>query len=204
MASLYSCDVVSTLYMALPPRDQRHQYLRFEGLEYTDVDITDFEDKLVGCSWSIRIVRGRGFSETIINIDSEGTLQFQLGGDKRRTSWRQFILALGLHTAEEMETAGFRAPPSYTYIRDPMLRLCHRLIACSIARRSQAPKKETVTDLFYLRGVDIFEELDDTWAWVAPGPERQPNAVAGALEVAKGAPNVDEGAQVIPAPIQAP
>ncbi|GJR98544.1 hypothetical protein Tco_0270718, partial [Tanacetum coccineum] len=112
-----------------------------------------------------------------------------------------------------------------------MLRLCHRLIACNIVGRSQAPKKVTVTDLFYLRGMDvgsvnipyllarylrlfasgrnqgamisrgqfvshlaenfgllnkerlqgltICEELDDTWAWVAPGPEWQPDATAG-------------------------
>ncbi|GJZ35034.1 hypothetical protein Tco_0580851 [Tanacetum coccineum] len=45
--------------------------------------------------------------------------------------------------------------PSYTLIRDPILRLCHRLIACSIAGRSQAPEKVTVTDLFYLRGMDV-------------------------------------------------
>ncbi|GKB57302.1 hypothetical protein Tco_0913488, partial [Tanacetum coccineum] len=45
--------------------------------------------------------------------------------------------------------------PSYTAIRDPILRLCHRLIACSIAGRSQAPEKVTVTDLFYLRGMDV-------------------------------------------------
>nr|GEU44581.1 hypothetical protein [Tanacetum cinerariifolium] len=32
--------------MALPPRDQRHQYLRFEGLEYTDADITNLEERL--------------------------------------------------------------------------------------------------------------------------------------------------------------
>ncbi|GJY09488.1 putative reverse transcriptase domain-containing protein [Tanacetum coccineum] len=44
---------------------------------------------------------------------------------------------------------------SYTLIRDPILRLCHRLIACSIAGRSQAPKKVTVTGLFYLRGMDV-------------------------------------------------
>nr|GEZ93266.1 hypothetical protein [Tanacetum cinerariifolium] len=36
-----------------------------------------------------------------------------------------------------------------------MLRLCHRLIACSIAWRSHAPKKVIVTDLFYLRGKDV-------------------------------------------------
>nr|GEY55356.1 hypothetical protein [Tanacetum cinerariifolium] len=46
-------------------------------------------------------------------------------------------------------------PLSYTLIQDTMLRLCHRFIACSIAGRSQAPKKVTVTDLFYLRGMDI-------------------------------------------------
>ncbi|GKD81166.1 hypothetical protein Tco_1348005 [Tanacetum coccineum] len=45
--------------------------------------------------------------------------------------------------------------PSYTVIRDPILRLCHRLIAYSIAGRSQAPKKVTLMDLFYLRGMDV-------------------------------------------------
>ncbi|GKF30037.1 hypothetical protein Tco_0096379, partial [Tanacetum coccineum] len=44
---------------------------------------------------------------------------------------------------------------SYTMIQDLILRLCHRLIACSIARRSQVPEKVTVIDLFYLRGMDI-------------------------------------------------
>ncbi|GJY62618.1 hypothetical protein Tco_0464078 [Tanacetum coccineum] len=99
--------------------------------------------------------------------------------------------------------------------RDPILRLYHRPIACSIVRRSQAPEKVTVTDLFYLRGVDIGSvnipyllarylrlfasgrtvieldelvrlqiciELADTWSWVSPGPERQPDAAAGAPE----------------------
>ncbi|GJR31470.1 hypothetical protein Tco_1107702 [Tanacetum coccineum] len=46
----------------------------------------------------------------------------------------------------------------------------------------------------------ICEELVDTWAWVAPRPERQPDAAAGAPEVAEGAPDVDEGAQAVPAP----
>ncbi|GJZ82950.1 hypothetical protein Tco_0648123 [Tanacetum coccineum] len=32
--------------MALPPRDQRHQYLRFEGLQYTEGDIANFETRL--------------------------------------------------------------------------------------------------------------------------------------------------------------
>ncbi|GJY83357.1 hypothetical protein Tco_0496733 [Tanacetum coccineum] len=165
-------------------------------------------------------------------------------------------------------------PPSYTLIRDPMLRLCHWMMAHSIAGRSQAPKKVTVTDLFYLRGLDvgsvnipyllarylrrfavgrksrahisggqfiarlaehfrlltaeilggltvttpelqiidmaelvklqIYEKLDDTWDWVAMGPERQLDAATGAPEVAQDAPIVDEGGQADPTPAQAP
>ncbi|GJU63761.1 hypothetical protein Tco_1245596 [Tanacetum coccineum] len=220
-------------------------------------------------------------------------------------SWRQFILALGLYTEEEMQTDGFgvywaesaRQIPdkgdlrdywigisssgdflgtalSYTLIRDLILRLCHRLIACSIAGRSQAPKKVTVTDLFYLRGMDvgsvnvpyllarylrlfaagrksgahifgrqfvarlakhfglltaeilggltaiapelpiidmtelvrlqICAQFDDTWVWVAMGPERQSDAAAGAPDDAKDALIVDEGGQADPTPEQAP
>ncbi|GKE90067.1 hypothetical protein Tco_1567542 [Tanacetum coccineum] len=126
------------------------------------------------------------FGQAILDLDTSGALQFQLGGARRRMGWREFILALEQHTNEEMQTAGFGAywaesarqipdkgdlrdywigissaedflgiTPSYTMIRDPILRLCHRLIACSIAGRSQAPKKVTVTDLFYLRGMDV-------------------------------------------------
>nr|GEW69592.1 hypothetical protein [Tanacetum cinerariifolium] len=87
-------------------------------------------------------------------------------------TWRQFILALGLYTKEEMAEAGFGAywqgservipdkgdlrdywinissdkdflgtAPSYVFIQDPMRRLCHRMIACSIFGRGQAPEK---------------------------------------------------------------
>ncbi|GKE15527.1 hypothetical protein Tco_1423104 [Tanacetum coccineum] len=161
--------------------------------------------------------------------------------------------------------------PSYTMIWDPILRLCHRLIACSIAGRSQVPEKVTVIDLFYLRGMDIdsvnvpyllarylrlfaagrksgvcifggqfvarlaehfrlltaeilggltvialelpiidmaelvrlqiYAQFDDTWAWVAMGPERQPDAAAGAPAIVEDAPAVDEGDQAISAPV---
>ncbi|GJX20796.1 hypothetical protein Tco_0223473 [Tanacetum coccineum] len=129
--------------------------------------------------------------------------------------------------------------PSYTAIRDSILRLCHRLITCNIARRSQAPKKVTMTDLFYLRGMEIgsvnvpyllarylrlfaagrksgahisggqfVARLADHFglltAEVAMGPERQPDAAAGAPADAEDTPIVDKGGQTIPAPIQAP
>ncbi|GKD92342.1 hypothetical protein Tco_1372179 [Tanacetum coccineum] len=153
--------------MALPLREQRHRFLRFEGLEYSDADIADFEARLAriyrreahrvqvfdfgglsdlmaeglsarmlmehrddqGVSlftsraWR-RLFDIRGplihelilefystfrFGQAILDLDTPGTLQFQLGGARRRMSWREFILALGLHTDEEMQTAGFGA-----------------------------------------------------------------------------------------------
>ncbi|GKE10810.1 hypothetical protein Tco_1414361 [Tanacetum coccineum] len=190
----------------------------------------------------------------IIDLDAPDTIQFKLGRAKRRLSWRQFILALGLHTGEEMESPSFA--------RDPVLRLCHMMTAHSIAGRSQAPEKVTVTNLFYLRGLDvgsfnipyllarylrrfaagrksgahisggqfvarlvehfglltdeilrgltviapelqmidmaelvrlqICTQFDDTWAWVAMGPERWLDTAAGAPGVAQDAPIVDE------------
>ncbi|GKC99573.1 hypothetical protein Tco_1169848, partial [Tanacetum coccineum] len=63
----------------LPPREQRHLFLRYHGLEYTDANIADFKERL----------------ERIYSRDM------------RRLSWRQFVLALGLHTEEEMESPGF-------------------------------------------------------------------------------------------------
>ncbi|GJX00667.1 hypothetical protein Tco_0184580 [Tanacetum coccineum] len=244
--------------------EERGILLRFEGLKYTDADIADFEERL------------RGYT----GEDVDGA-QGCLGTEFTSRAWRRlfevqgplFILGMGLHTTEEMESAGFGeywaesarqipnkgdlsaywvgisfvgdflgTSPSYTSIRDLMLRLCHRLIACSIGGRIQTPEKGVITNLFYLGGMDvgsvnipyllarylrmfasgrkrgvltvivrdlpmidmvvlvrlqICEELDDTWAWVAPRPERQPDATIGTLEVAKGA-------QAGPAPVQAP
>ncbi|GJY48849.1 hypothetical protein Tco_0438805 [Tanacetum coccineum] len=291
----------------LPPREQRHPFFRYQGLEYTNTDIVDFEERLerihdrdmhrvqvmdfqgmpqlmrdvldarmlmehrddggvvvfTSRAWR-RLFDIRGplvrelileflstlrFGEVLLDLDSPDTIQFQLGGARRRMSWRQFILALGLHTAEEIELPGFARywsksermipgkgdlrdywrsistdgdflgpPPSYTLIRDPVLRLCHRMMAHSIAGRSQAPKKVTVTDLFYLRGLDVgsvnipyllahylrrFAAGRKSGALIS-GPKRQPDAAAGAPGAAEGASVVDEGDQAVPTPVQAP
>nr|GEU50460.1 hypothetical protein [Tanacetum cinerariifolium] len=44
-------------HMALPPRDQRHRYLRFEGLQYTDADIIDFETRML---MEHKVTQGQG------------------------------------------------------------------------------------------------------------------------------------------------
>ncbi|GKA17254.1 hypothetical protein Tco_0697091 [Tanacetum coccineum] len=184
LKSYYLCTIlVDFTDMALLPRDQRNQYLRFR--------------------------------EVVLDLDTAGALQFQLGGARHHLS-----------------------------LRDPILRMCHSLIASSIARRSQAPEKVTVTDLFYLRGMDVGSvnipyllarllteerlrglivialalpvidmaklvrlqicvEIDDTWDWVAMGPGRQPDATVGAPRVAQDGPILDEGDQAVPTPVQA-
>nr|GEU43449.1 hypothetical protein [Tanacetum cinerariifolium] len=211
---------------------QRHRYLSYEGLQYTDADIADFEE-------SLGRIYNREIHQRIISTDRD-----------------------------------FLGPPSYTLIRGPVLRLCHRMMAHSIASRSQAPEKVTVTDLFYLRGLDVGSvnipyllarylrrfaagrksgdlisggqfvarlvehfgllteerlqgltmimrelpiidmaelvrlqiciEIDDTWAWVALRPERQPDVADGVPKAAEDAPTVDEGDQAILIPVQAP
>ncbi|GJS01255.1 hypothetical protein Tco_0317763 [Tanacetum coccineum] len=178
-------------YMALPRRDQRHQYLRFEGLEYLDVDITYFEERLgkiygrgVHRRWLFE-VRGSlvhklileffstfRFGEEVLGLDIE--MEFVRFGTYWVESARQIydngdLSAYWRGISSEGDFLG--APPSYTTIRDLMLRLCHRLITCNIVGRSQAPEK--------LVRLQICEELDKTWDWVAPGLERQPDVVAG-------------------------
>ncbi|GKA86140.1 hypothetical protein Tco_0807851 [Tanacetum coccineum] len=167
--------------IALPPREQRHPFLRYQGLEYTDAVIVDFESRL---TW---------------------IYQRERKADPNKGDLRDYWI--GISSAEDL----LGIVSSYIAIQDPILRLCHRLIACSIAGRSQAPEKVTVTDLFYWRGmyfvaglaehfrlltaeilqgltiiapklliIDIAKlvrlqicmEIDDTWDWVAMGPER--------------------------------
>ncbi|GKD31747.1 hypothetical protein Tco_1242525 [Tanacetum coccineum] len=62
----------------------------------------------------------------------------------------------------------------------------------------------SVIDMAELVRLQICEQLDDTWAWVAMGLERQPDAATGTPGVAQDALTVDEGVQAILAPVQAP
>ncbi|GJT32084.1 zf-CCHC domain-containing protein [Tanacetum coccineum] len=62
----------------------------------------------------------------------------------------------------------------------------------------------SVIDLHKLGRLNIYSRYDDTWAWVASGPERQQAATAGTPAAAEGAPIADEGAQAVPASLQAP
>ncbi|GJV70979.1 hypothetical protein Tco_1490974 [Tanacetum coccineum] len=127
---------------------------RIYGKEIHRVQVFDFEGliELMADGLSGRMLmehRDAQGHKAVLDLDIARALQFQLGGVRRRISWREFIL--GISSAGDF----LGTTPSYTWIRDPMLRLCHMLIACSIAGRSQAPEKVTMIDLFYLREMDV-------------------------------------------------
>ncbi|GKC34987.1 hypothetical protein Tco_1047371, partial [Tanacetum coccineum] len=153
------------------PIDQRHPYLRFEGLKYTDVDIHTFVERLE------RIFRRQIHRGQV--LDFAGLTEELREDMDTRLRMREFVLGMGLHTVDEIGTYGFRdfqtTVPSYVAIRDLVRRLCHRLIAHSIAGRGQAPEKVTKTDIYFLRSMD-----------------REAAAAAGALEKVEGAHDLDE------------
>ncbi|GJV33368.1 hypothetical protein Tco_1393768 [Tanacetum coccineum] len=205
----------------LPPREQRHLFLRYQGLEYTDEDIADFKEKVkriysreihrvqfvdfqgmpvlmrdglftrmgmkhrddadvvvfTSRAWG-RLFDTRGplvrelileflstlrFGEELLNFDAPGTIQFQLGGARRRLSWRQFILALGLHTEEEMKS------PSFARLDEYFGLLTAKILGGLTVIALELP----IIDMAKLVRLHISVQFDDTWAWVAIGPERQ-------------------------------
>ncbi|GJZ66222.1 hypothetical protein Tco_0622918 [Tanacetum coccineum] len=229
--------------MALPPRERRHLFLRYEGLQYSNTDIVDFESRLARIYWRevhrVQVFDFRGLSDFMAEGLSARMLMEHRDAQgvslSTSLSWRRLFDIRGplVHELILEFFSTFRFGHAILDLDTPeALQLCHRLIACSIARRSQIPKKVTVTNLFYLRGMDvnlvnvpyllarylrlfapgrksgahisggqfvarlaehfglltaeilrgliIYEQLDDTWAWVAMGPERQPDAAAGA------------------------
>ncbi|GJX84458.1 hypothetical protein Tco_0335232 [Tanacetum coccineum] len=100
--------------------------------------------------------------------------------------------------------------PLYTLIRDPILRLCHRLIACSIAGRKRAHISggQFVARLAKPFGL-LTAEILGGLTIIAPelpiiDMTDLPVVAAGAPAVAEDAPIIDEGGQADLAPEQAP
>ncbi|GJW29147.1 hypothetical protein Tco_0046022 [Tanacetum coccineum] len=117
--------------MALPPREQRHPFLRYEGLQYSDTDIVDFELRLA------RIYRREVHRVQVFDFGGLPDLMDE-GLSARMLMEHRDAQGIGISSAGDF----LGTIPSYTAIRDLILRLCHRLIACSIAGRSQAPEKD--------------------------------------------------------------
>ncbi|GKB04634.1 hypothetical protein Tco_0832829 [Tanacetum coccineum] len=174
-------DLVDFADMApLPPREQRNLFLRYQGLEYSNQDIADFKERLERIHDSgthrVQVLDFEGMPELMRDVLYARMRMEHLDGDRvvvftsqeemespgfarywsesermiprkgdLRDYWRD------IYTDGDL----LGPPPSYTLIRDSVLRLCHKMMAHSIAVRSQAPEKVTMTDLFYLRGLDV-------------------------------------------------
>ncbi|GJU85636.1 hypothetical protein Tco_1293182 [Tanacetum coccineum] len=197
---------LSFAYMApLPPRYQRHLWLRYEGQEYTNVVVHDYKGRL-GMIFGkqvnrVHVLDFEGLIDEITQALTDKLRMVHTGakGQVLFTSdaWRQVFEIKGTLVLElmleffstcrisntmlkldvEMATDGFKAywtdnlreisskanfynygsriafdgdflgvVPSYTSIRGPLRRLCHRLIAFNISGRGQAPKKVNATD----------------------------------------------------------
>ncbi|GJS10771.1 hypothetical protein Tco_0367567 [Tanacetum coccineum] len=146
---------------ALPPRDQRHLWLRYEGQEYTDADIVDLEERL-GRIYDRRVHRVHTFD--FGGLTAEVDLGFQLGEVRHRMSWRHYILAMGFHRAEELDSDGFCSGLSrhssllhfdYRLFDEVMLQADH----VQHCWEERTPKKVTSTDLFYLRSMDMRAQM---------------------------------------------
>ncbi|GKD96825.1 hypothetical protein Tco_1380722 [Tanacetum coccineum] len=115
--------------MALPPRDQRHPYLRYKGLQYTDVDIMDFKERL-GRIYSreihrVQVLDFQGMPELIRDVLYARMLMEHHDGDRvvvftsrawrrlfdiRRPLVHELILEFfRLNTADKMKIVGFGA-----------------------------------------------------------------------------------------------
>ncbi|GKB20408.1 hypothetical protein Tco_0854331 [Tanacetum coccineum] len=189
--------------MALPPREQRHEWLRFNTQGYSEEEEKDYEIRLANIYYrkihQIQVLDFARLSE--INkgdgdLDMTERLRMQHRGDDGEVLFMTFIWRELLE--EEMQTEGFRAyweaglrriatkaylinywtmnasegdflglPPSYTLIREPLRRLCHRLITFTISSRgmlgrersevAEGPPREQVVDVG--RGAHIDPEV---------------------------------------------
>ncbi|GJW28552.1 hypothetical protein Tco_0045427 [Tanacetum coccineum] len=172
-------------------RSERHEYLRFKDLEYTDADIMDFEERL-------GMIYSRGIHRMLV-------LDFESLPTVIRERFIEAIVDIDAE-AEEMETAGFglywaesarhisnKGDLNVGSVNIPYLLARYlRLFASGRKYEAMISGGQFAARLAEYFGL-LTEELDDTWAWVAPGPERQQVAAAGASEVTEGAPDVDEG-----------
>nr|GEW10703.1 hypothetical protein [Tanacetum cinerariifolium] len=212
-------NLVDFTNMALAPHDQRHIWLCYQVEGYNKEIVHDFEQRLEtifgrqvnrvhildfkGLTPDIRLfeIRAPLVHEFLVECFSTCRIGDEMGLDVAEDGFRAYWLGserlIPDYWVEISSGRDFlRGAPSYTYIRDPVWRLCHRLISYSISRRgrhlkrrlahhfglasddglrglSVVTRKIPLIDMGELVKLNIYREIGDDWAWVALGPERQ-------------------------------
>nr|GEX20140.1 hypothetical protein [Tanacetum cinerariifolium] len=145
-------------------------------------------------------------SDTKMGLDVADTLCFQLGGARRRMTWIQFILeapqkvtGVDLFYLHSMDRGTANVPYllaqylfRYAKGRKSGATLSGGHFIWRLAAHfglvgdhglrdlSTISSELPLIDLHDLRRLDICLRVGDTWAWVAPRPERQPDVMADA------------------------
>ncbi|GKD77664.1 hypothetical protein Tco_1340285, partial [Tanacetum coccineum] len=152
--------------MALPLRNERHEWLRFDTQGYTEEEQLDFETRLDKLYYrKVHRVLTLDFEGLIEDLDMDMTERLrivdEMETDGFRAYWADCLRGIASKVAladywTRISSSGdfLGSAPSYILIRVPLRMLCHRLIAFNIFDRGQAPEKVTTNDLFYLRSMD--------------------------------------------------
>nr|GEX30953.1 hypothetical protein [Tanacetum cinerariifolium] len=144
----------------LPPRDQRHLWLYYQVDGYTKEIVHDFEQRLQTIFERqvnrVHILYFEGLTPDrrqdlterlrIVYTRDDGHEEMAEGGFEAYWLGSNRVIPnqgdLSGYWIEIYSNKDFlRSAPSYTYIRDLVRRLYHRLISYSISRRGPAPKK---------------------------------------------------------------
>ncbi|GJW07070.1 retrovirus-related pol polyprotein from transposon TNT 1-94 [Tanacetum coccineum] len=192
-----------TVNMALPQRDQRHPYLRFEGLEYTNADIHTFEVRLERIfRRQIHRVQVLDFAGLIKELrDDMDTRLRMVHSDEQgqdlfvSDAWRRLLDIRGPLVREwVLEFFSTCRPREEALSSVDCPQHCWERHAKG--RKSGA---QMFGGHFIARLANHFGLLTEAGL---QGPERQQAAAAGTPEGVKGAHVIDEGIQAILAPVQ--
>ncbi|GKA00370.1 hypothetical protein Tco_0672920 [Tanacetum coccineum] len=153
--------------MTLPSRNERHAWLRFDTQDYTKEGIQDFESRL-GKIYNRQVHQVQFLDFDVLTEDMKLDMTERL--TMEHTDAQGYVLFTIPYRRIETE------------VREPLRRLCHRLIAFTIAGRDQTPEKVrglTTIDIDELIRLRICKRLRDVVTWVALRLHRQQVGAAG-------------------------
>ncbi|GJW24444.1 ty3-gypsy retrotransposon protein [Tanacetum coccineum] len=130
----------------LPAADQRHPWLRYQVKEYTEGIIHSYEQRLETiCSRPVNRVYVLDFEGLTLGMRQALAVRLRMvytrEGKQFLSTCKMSDTEMGLDVADTLCFQLEGHAPSYVLIRDPVRRLCHKMIAYSISGRGQTPEK---------------------------------------------------------------